>query len=60
MKEAGRAGRQAGNPLSLAQDQGELCSPFAIIPHAPIFLGILQNSGCNLGQDARSLAVNTT
>ena len=39
MKEAWRAGRQGGIPLSLAQNQGELCSSFAIIPHALISLG---------------------
>ena len=39
MKEAWRAGTQGGIPLSLAQNQGELCSSFAIIPHALISLG---------------------
>lgn len=62
MKEACRAGRQAGwDPLSLApESRGTLPLPFCHFPHAPISWGMLQRSGCNLGQDAKSLAINTT
>lgn len=59
MREAWRAGGQAGSPRSLAQDQGELCSPLPLSPTRLSPWGTLQSSGCNLGQDARSLAVTT-